>query len=74
VDVDAVEHGARDAFLVAGYGLVGAGAGAFGVRKVSARAGIHTTGMFFEGKYEIIVPVIYIPWTTTPCISFQVWA
>ena len=73
VDVDTIEHGAGDPFLIAGD--AGEGTGAFFVAlEVPTRAGIHTTGKFFEGKHEIIVPVSSMPWTITSCVSFQVWA
>jgi hypothetical protein len=57
VDINAVEHGTRNPLLVAGHGLVGAGTGFFRISTISTGAGIHTSGMFFQGEHEVIVPL-----------------
>lgn len=49
MDVDAIQHGIRDAYLVARYSLERTGAFTFRISIITAGAGIHTSGMFFDG-------------------------
>jgi hypothetical protein len=50
VDVNPVEHGTGDAFLIFGYGRWGAGTGLFVTPKMATRTGIPTIKRIFHAK------------------------
>ena len=53
VNIDSIKHGARDAFWVAGYGLVRAGAGLSITSVKTTWLGMNTIDTFFSCRWRI---------------------